>query len=680
MEKKGFIGIIITILMIMSIGIYSFANSNITNASLLERYNPEEEAFWNVVPEDVLIYAIYDSLIYNETGFNTQDIALLRNEILAIDDQGIDSDTYPDLLMNSEFLIGNENFGVTIGQYLDLSFLNLIEPIATLIQGGVMDNNSNIILPSLNSLHFVNSEVLNILDAFQTFFASENADGNLPLYSFNTGVENTNLSSTFLMSMLDPLNSVTYQYMPLERNESIGLRFIQNNITGSAFIATTNLDESTTAGSFGYDFLINDTLSNFTTVSGDFYGDNPFTEMNGIIFTIVGEEIFIYNGEFIWFDNGIIQNWVPNPFAQSYSKIADIELNTWNNIEVIYPNNYTEKVKFHINDQIIDVNYSVSDPIYDFKTSTTMMGATPFNSNPTTFYLDNLDFDQINVTEAVPSAMDGSNLRILLENIDLFNLLKVFSLYSMLFFPKTINFDVFYDTLLNLIQYVDEMLLKNFNLGFSLVDIFNAMAINNDRQFKITYNSTMAKDTWDSISENIPMLPNVDFEFIEGDTDWVIEMSWDKQINVMNCSRIICNYLDIGVVREIGMKLIATRSPKGFADGYTYFVGDWYDSNITKPVLRPYVRTTSQLNVDIYPSTIPKEYDIFNPDILTQAFMSEFNYNPVLDQIVRDNLPLIALGLAGIVAGSSLFTILSSSLVDLIKKRKLGKISPEPLL
>jgi hypothetical protein len=162
----------------------------------------------------------------------------------------------------------------------------------------------------------------------------------------------------------------------------------------------------------------------------------------------------------------------------------------------------------------------------------------------------------------------------------------------------------------------------------------------------------------------------------EGKMDWYYEMSWDKKIMMLNASRFVYNFADIGATRELGFKLICTRSDKVFEDGYYYYNSTYFESNITNPnpILRPYVRHVSFLNNDSYPQYIPKEWDIFDPATIVGSFLKEFDTSPLINKYARENVPIIALAISGIVAASSALTYAISGLFDFIKSKRKIKV------
>ena len=78
-EKRYIIAtsIMIGILIASTIGISLTPKTSL----LLTNYDPEEDAYWGMIKDDVLIYGIYDKLEF-ENGFNEKSYALLKHIIL----------------------------------------------------------------------------------------------------------------------------------------------------------------------------------------------------------------------------------------------------------------------------------------------------------------------------------------------------------------------------------------------------------------------------------------------------------------------------------------------------------------------------------------------------------------------------------------------------------------------
>lgn len=677
MNRKSFTATLIGIIILTSFGIASIYNSfDGFEGSILDRYNAEEEAFWNYVPEDVLIYAIYDKFLY-ENGFNSTSYALLRNEILSIDDLGVDTDTYPDLLLNSEFLIGNENFGMTLGQYFDLNFLGVLVPILLSQLSGSLTqlNSSNLYFPTFSSMHIVNSRFLYILDLVGSVLEELGKNGEeSPTYSFDYNTLGSEYTSDYLRTNCEDPNTITVEQMPSIRNFSQGLSFNLIDETKDCILESYNLDESELAGNFSYKFYRTENDSMFISYQIDELGD-PI-DSNGVILGINGTDLCYFQGKYVWFDNGLIQTWVENELWGNWTKICSVPLTTWNNLTVEYPANYSQPLTVHINGaEYSDVNYSVFDPNYDFKVTNSYFELT---QSPAQFYFDSLDYAVKIISQESAIASLYSDILFLFNDIPLGELFGIFGLYNMLFYPKTFNFDAFYDLWINIMRLLDSRVFAKHSLDISLEQAFKGIVQNTEDSFKFSYNSTQWNETWSYLQttflKNLFDFSTLHFLNLEGDVTWELTVSWDKQITALNGSYINVHYLDLGAERELGMKLIATRSPNRFQDGYTYYNGSWFDSNITTPLSRPYVRTVSQLNNDSYPSYIPEEWDVFNHQTLTEAFVNEFEYNALIDDIVRDNLGFLSLAFVGVIGSSSLLTILIYNIVERVKKRRMRPV------
>ena len=629
------------------------------SASLLDAFDVEEDAFWQVVSDDVLIYAIFDELNIPRNNFTSKSYALMLNKILSINDLPIDADILPDLLLNSEFLIGNEDLKITIGQYLDLSILYLLYKVYTgTILGEGLDF-STLLLPSFSSLHVIPS---NFLYFFENIYKNLRDYGiEPPTYSFDYETLGVNYTSQF-WGLNATNNLITTQMMPKERNYSIGLQFDLLDNNSQCVLYSKNLDKSNYSGEVSYDFYASTDNNSFYYLQYDVLGD-PFMS-NGVLLNSNDTQFGFLESKYKWFDNGLIQNWILNDNENSFYPLANMSLNAWNHVKLTYGTNYTQNNTVEFNGINYSIPFYISDPNYAFQITNYRFGL--LGNNAGRAYLDSIRFLYTSNNPANTSSILTQGILSFFDDFPIDELLKVLSIYNLMLLPKILNFNAFYDLLIFLMDYIDK-LIGTYAGTVSFKSVFRSMIRNEPHKFSIYFNNTMLEEI---ISLFLPQNSSPQLLFPEGKATWYFETSWDKDIMILNASHIVINYTDIGANREIGLKLITTRSDRGYEDGYYYYNATYFESNISTPILRPYVRHVSMLNNDSYAQRIPKEWDLFNFEDLTGLFLNELDTTPLINSYAQAHVPEIALAIVGIVGASAGLSFGLNGLFNAIMKRR----------
>lgn len=658
-EKINKSNIIIGLIIIVSILTFSIGYPiyQHINGNLINDYNPDEEGFWSCVSDDVLIYGIYDDYKF-ESGFNRTSYALLKNTILSIDDQGVDIDDYPDLMMDSHFLIGNEELSITLSQFFDF---NLIMPLLQLLLGGTLGETSeDFVFPTLSSLHFVNSELITDLNKLSNmFFLSEE----LSTFSFEYDDLGT-YENSYWDKMLRDGNNIDVVQLFEERNESKGLEFIVTNNSypllsdASALLSADDL-EINQSGYVSFYYYPSDDNSAYIIWLYDYIGQSLPYQNNGIFIMINGTDVITYEGKREWFDNDIIEAWVDNFEYGNFTTIDSMNSDEWNFLSLQFDSNYTQPINLTINENEYQINFSIYDESspYVVEQIMTGCGTGDLATNDSVMYMDDLTLFFGNET-AVP-------------DIPIFKLLSEMGLYSLFYFPKVFNFDAFYDFLRLLFRIVDKYIARlGIDTSFSLEDEFMNLLINQDDYFELRIESEWVSDLITTIADLFGFGDIVSNLYaVEGNITWYLSAKWDKYISCLNETILHINYHDIQCEREIGLNLIVTRSPEEFQDGYYYYNDTWFSSDYVQ-ISRPFARMVSLLNNDSYPSRIPEEWDVFSIDKITDAFLNEFEYGSLIGRIYQENAWLIWGGIIGLIAISVGSSIGIEYLVEYIKKRR----------
>lgn len=250
---------------------------NLHSSSLLTNYDPEEDAYWGMISEDVLIFGIYDELDFGDT-FNQKSYALMKHDILAIDDQGIDSDSYPDLLLNSLYLLGNEEIKVSIGDCLDLNLLGFIAQFLTLFTGIELDI-SSIYVPTFPSFHFVNSEFLTLLDTISTSLINL---AEFPSFSFDYETLNQMYDSQYWDNLAESPNSINATQLFLDRDWSKGLKFSLIDNSSLCEIQSSSFNPMIAKGNVSYwVFPDNESFFEFYQIDNSLGSHDPYKQ-NGL--------------------------------------------------------------------------------------------------------------------------------------------------------------------------------------------------------------------------------------------------------------------------------------------------------------------------------------------------------------------------------------------------------------
>ncbi|MFX1453753.1 MAG: hypothetical protein ACFFDB_00125 [Promethearchaeota archaeon] len=139
------------------------------------------------------------------------------------------------------------------------------------------------------------------------------------------------------------------------------------------------------------------------------------------------------------------------------------------------------------------------------------------------------------------------------ENIvgELFvNNLLFISMYHLLFYPNNFPYSSIASVFGILNTLIDYLLnLSNF---FEITD--------NPDYLKIEITYEKMGEMREIVKQFLLDLFNIETNgFIEGDTDIKFTMVWDKRIGTLNSSIFTFNYKDLGIIRELGMQLVAAR-------------------------------------------------------------------------------------------------------------------------
>jgi hypothetical protein len=625
-------------------------------SGIIEPYNPEESGFWGSIEDDVLIYGFYDDYKF-ESGFNETYYALMKNKILSVNDQGVDDDQISDLLIQSSFLLGNEKIGIEVPQVLDIS---LVSPLLSLLTIQDPLSLENIILPTLPAFHFVNSKFIDELEVLSNlFFLSDE----IPTHSFEYEDIGDFPSSLFWDVTALHGNKIEVEQLFGERNVSRGLKFSFNNYTINATpnaIQTKSYIARNSSGQLSFWFYPDkDNQAPFLISAVNLLTD--LIHSNGVIVGIRNNSIGFYEGKKTYFDNGLVKTWIDNVYEGNFTVIGNLVEDEWNHIKITFLNNLTNNLMIQVNNNTYEANYSVENPALNFQIDKLFIGQiydSTHNGEDTTVYFDDLTIFFQEITQAD----FGFDIPIL-------ELLGIFSAYSSLYFPIVFNYDAFYDLIKGILRYIDGLFKDYLDVSIYLEGNFTSIVKNNDDEFIIELNSDLFEQILNNVGDlfNIQALAKI--QAFEGDVDWNIKMTWDKNISCLNSSVISISYNDLNAIREVGMKLIVTRSPNLVQDTYTAYNSTWYDSNYVK-FNYPLARLVSALESDIYPSEIPSEWDVFNLNQITEDFLSEFEFDPIMNQLLADNVFLITFGIAGLIAGSVGVSYGIFFLVRYIQKRR----------
>lgn len=631
MQRKTFLIFIGITSMLVASGI--IAISLRPEGGLLDQYDPDNEGYWPMVPDDVLIYALFDETNYKSNNFKDTSYALMKHTVLAVDDQGVDIDSYPDLLLATDFLIGNEKLGITLGQMLDMNLISLI------LQA-VSGSGSQIVVPTLAPFHIVNSEYLTLLEKLTNPLYYDNE---FPLYSFDY-LDVAQFADPNWQIQVGIPNQINVTKMPNERNWSQGIEFkLQDNSTDCQ-IGFSGFTATSTGGKISF-------WVKPAPEGGDLYFrifdelGVPVDETNGIMLKINKTSIAYFEGSEIWFENPPFSTWVVNERAGNWTVITSAVLNGWNQIQIEFPADYVQNANISINKGNVNpFNFTISQSSYPYHLTNLTFAVN--GTTPSTSYLD--DFNPIFTNSAEGIA---AYFQEFIKSEEALYLFRIASIYSMFYYPKPFNMDAFYQLISNVLGFITGIIDGITNSTWHISD--KVMLLNNPRDLRIR----ITKDLFDSIIHIIgntvfPQLLGVNISYIEGNVDWNFEICWDKQITALNASIFTIDYLDLNITRQIGMKLITTRSEREIQDGYWYYTSTWYNGTYLR-VYRPYARHISELNRDNYPSRIPKEWDVFSPDKIVGAFLEEFDFTPLISQLLSENGGLIVLGI-GAISGTSI--------------------------
>lgn len=659
------LNVIYAVVMVAMIGVsaYAIIYSQIQNANFLQTYDPEEDSFWGVVKDDVAIYGIYEETYTPDRLFDEKGYMLLKNQILSVDDQGLDIDTLQDILVASHFLVGNEKIGVSVSQFLDINLLALIFNIVGMNLN--LTTMEDLFIPSMSSLHITSSDFIRILDSLSNIF--KDLDVEIPSFSFEYANLNTTYNNTYWRNIAEIPNTIKVEQMPTIRNQSKGLEFQVLDNSLPCEIHTQNYQKSGFEGNTSFKLYLNNSESFFEFKQIDFLGSDYAS--NGIILGFNGTGIYQMQGSKIWFDNGIIQTWIANVDQGKWLKVCDLEDNKWNNINVYYNNSYNQSLVVRVNGVPHLANYTIEDASYEFQVN--KVAFTLNGTEPSRTYLDDIGlFFKANSDPSGNNALVESVQSFLLYDFPIAQFINSLSIYNAMFFPKVFNYDAFYDFLLACLRVVDRFIAQYIpSMPIKFEDKFKECFLNEQNSFSIQMNSTLIENLVKFLQEdmNMEQIKGLQIHFVEGHADWEIKSTWDKQIGMMNDTHFKIDYLDLNVSREIGMKLICTRSPNGFQDGYYYYNQTWFTENYTT-INRPYARLISELNNDIYPNQIPSEWDLFDPALISEAFLEEFDYQPMILDYMKENVPTLLLASGGVIGASSGLSFLIVKIIASIKK------------
>lgn len=717
----------ILIITIISVGIFATIEYQ-NKMGQLFNYDPSEDQFWGLIPEDVMIYAIYNEMKSNNPNIDLHELLniLLKVEVLANDDLGIDSDPFPDLLFSSNYLIGNEELGIKIPQINDINIfyfllLSIIKIILTtmnaddpeaLEQTMLMIDSifPHHVLPSVSSLHSVSSSTISFLSTYYNSFRDNSLLG-VPTYSFESAINGTDYENLVLPTMIEGEGDrISVQYMPEERNWSKGLLFekITEDETPVA-ILSPRIATSNNSGSFGFWVFIEE---NMPTLIGSKVAwiENPLLS-DGIVFQVNESGITKLEGDKNWTLAGEDWYFLDNDKAGEWTQIADendLSLG-WNFISFDYENDYKENVSLFINgNNISNFTYTLYSD-FDYLMDTFVLGTTESGS----IYIDDI-YDKQRVNKVGDEAIEVDNIAtsfiksFLYADQPLSELIRTASIYNLLFLPMPMDFDALIefffisinsvfnelaslsgvvesDAMIQTASYIRSILEPIFQLSSNELRI----TIGNRQFLEIAYltSQTFAGleletdytleeleeteddvlgEMWLSILNDL----NLPFPYF-GVADFEFSVCWDRNIYALNHTYLKFRSTELDTVNEYGFKLITTRSPLIFKDGYSYYNDTWYsyENNFVK-LDYPFSRSISQLHEDSYPDKIPNEYNLFDLDKLTEPFINEFDYSEIMIESIKENIlpiSLISLGFIGISSGAS-FGI--ASLVQFIQKRK----------
>lgn len=606
--------------------------NHITSGTLIDDTIEEENyGYWNLIPEDEMVWygnITYQNYINSTFGREYIDLIaehdfLLRNIIAEVNDLSYDSDEFQDLCVFSDLLWGTEYLNYELPIPVDLDSINSVFGNLMSLLSGV--NNYSEFTHS-SSFHKISSKLYDNLNTKLLYANSNNFT--LPMFTYEQyedEMPDRDATYTYFYSNTTSENTIEYSKLFGERDFSTGIKFdIQNNNTIDDYQRLSVYHNITTPSVIWADGINDSEIVSFyiythPNISLECSLNRRPQAVNYERVIWGNHQVLFANNSVYGFEKAHIGEFsVTNPEAGNWTKFGDLPESQWNFIEfkIFNDENKTLNDSIRINGgEWFEIEDSVPQS-YNYPPLAQLSFNVINATINTSVYIDDLDS-----TFPYTAFTDDPDIVPYTDESNPYFILGYLSYNSLFMFPRNFNYTYLGETM-------DALIRTNF--GDDLSSIYRE----EDNLFMLIFP--------DFIIQNI--LSNFGLSFYEGQIQMMLYIVWDTDIDLMTNLRIVIDYRDLQIERDVEIKLIKTKSSRNSINGYYYFDGTYLDPIYTRYFEEKTI--ISQLNDDNYSNSIDPEYFTLNFWLYIQNYFDDAGYDIILSKLWQDYGTEIILGIA----------------------------------